>query len=103
MPRCTTEWRLWFEFTHDRARLCNALLVVGANPVARQPVAFGRYCRPAIDSGTPLFVVDQSTTETVERADIIFPATTWPKRQGQSRIWNDGFSYDSHSARAQQA
>ncbi len=50
-------------------RLTDAFLVIGANPVARQPVAFERFCRPAIESGSPLLAVDPEPTVTTACAD----------------------------------
>lgn len=48
----------------------DALLVVGANPAAQQPVAFDSYVRPALDDGATLIHVDPRANRTTEAADV---------------------------------
>ncbi|MFB6218976.1 MAG: molybdopterin oxidoreductase family protein [Halobacteriaceae archaeon] len=50
-------------------RAADAFLVVGANPAARQPVAFDTRVRPAVNDGATLVHVDPRETETTRLAD----------------------------------
>lgn len=47
----------------------DAFLVVGANPAARQPVAFDTAVRPAVNAGASLIHIDPRATETTRLAD----------------------------------
>jgi formate dehydrogenase major subunit len=57
--------------TNSQADLAEAdvFLVVGANPAARQPIAFGSRVRPAVNDGATLIHVDPRETETTRLAD----------------------------------
>jgi len=47
----------------------DVVLVAGANPAARQPVAFNAFVRPAVNDGTTLVHVDPVGNETTRLAD----------------------------------
>lgn len=48
----------------------DVILVVGANPAARQPVAFNSFVRPAVTDGTTLIHVDPVGNRTTRLADV---------------------------------
>ncbi|WP_324759388.1 molybdopterin oxidoreductase family protein [Haloarcula sp. GH36] len=48
----------------------DVVLVVGANPAARQPVAFNSFVRPAVDDGATLVHVDPAGNRTTRLADL---------------------------------
>jgi formate dehydrogenase major subunit len=54
----------------DDLREAETILVVGADPAARQPVAFNSYVRPTVDDGATLVHVDPVGSETTRLADI---------------------------------
>jgi len=62
--------------TNSQADLAeaDAFLVVGANPAARQPIAFDSYVRPAVNDGATLIHVDPRETGTTRLADYHLPA-----------------------------
>jgi formate dehydrogenase major subunit len=62
--------------TNTQADLADAdaFLVVGANPAARQPIAFESSVRPAVNDGAALIHVDPRETETGRLADYHLPA-----------------------------
>lgn len=62
----------WSATTNAMADLreCDAFLVVGANPAARQPIAFDSYVRPAVDDGATLVHVDPRRNETTRKAEV---------------------------------
>jgi predicted molibdopterin-dependent oxidoreductase YjgC len=62
--------------TNSQADLAEAgaFLVVGANPAARQPIAFDSSVRPAVNDGATLIHVDPRETETTRLADHHLPA-----------------------------
>jgi formate dehydrogenase major subunit len=62
----------WPATTNGLADLPEAdvVLVAGANPAERQPVAFNSFVRPAVDAGTTLVHVDPVGNETTRHADI---------------------------------
>jgi len=53
----------------DDLRVADLFLVVGANPAARQPVAFDSAVRPAVNGGATLVHVDPHANETTRLAD----------------------------------
>jgi len=62
----------WPASTNGLADLREAevVLVVGANPAERQPIAFNSYVRPAVNAGTTLIHVDPVGNETTRLADV---------------------------------
>ncbi len=62
--------------TNSQADLAeaDAFLIVGANPAARQPIAFDSRVRPAVNDGATLIHVDPRRTETTRLADHHLPA-----------------------------
>jgi formate dehydrogenase major subunit len=54
----------------DDIEAADVLLVVGANPAKRQPVAFNSHVRPAVDDGTTLVHVDPVGNDTTRLADL---------------------------------
>ena len=48
----------------------DVVLVVGANPATRQPVAFNSFVRPAVDDGATLVHVDPAGNRTTRLADV---------------------------------
>jgi len=54
----------------DDLREADAILVVGANPAARQPVAFNSFVRPAVTDGATLVHVDPVGNRTTRLADV---------------------------------
>lgn len=51
-------------------RSAETILVVGANPARRQPIAYNSYVRPAVNDGATLIHVDPVGNETTRLADI---------------------------------
>ncbi len=51
-------------------READVILVAGANPAERQPIAFNSYVRPAVNDGTTLIHVDPVGNETTRLADV---------------------------------
>ena len=51
-------------------READVVVVAGANPAARQPVAFDSFVRPAVNDGTTLVHVDPVGNETTRLADV---------------------------------
>ena len=62
----------WPASTNGLADLRDAavILVVGANPAERQPIAFNSYVRPAVNAGATLIHVDPVGNETTRLADV---------------------------------
>lgn len=62
----------WPATTNGLADLREAdlILVAGANPAERQPVAFNSFVRPAVDAGTTLVHVDPVGNRTTRLADV---------------------------------
>jgi len=62
----------WPATTNSLADLREAgtILVVGANPAARQPIAFNSFVRPAVNEGATLVHVDPVGNETTTLADV---------------------------------
>lgn len=62
----------WPATTNGLADLPDAdvILVAGANPAQRQPIAFDSFVRPAVNAGTTLVHVDPVGNETTRLADV---------------------------------
>jgi formate dehydrogenase major subunit len=62
----------WPATTNGLSDLSEAdvVLVAGANPAARQPVAFDSFVRPAVNDGTTLVHLDPVGNETTRLADV---------------------------------
>ncbi|WP_254274273.1 molybdopterin oxidoreductase family protein [Haloarcula marina] len=54
----------------DGLRSADVILVVGANPAARQPMAFDSFVRPAVRDGATLVHLDPVGNETTRLADV---------------------------------
>lgn len=67
-------------FHPNPRRWCNALYVMGENPVLTSPDA--QHVRKALESLEFLVVQDIFLTETAELADVILPATTFAEKDG---------------------